>query len=133
MIIRAYRPEDRETLERIHAEQAFTYPFPNLEDPTFFLKMVIEDDDGKVIQAIVLHLTAEAYFLGDKKAGSPQSRFDAFVRLHDECARLAYYPGGLSDIHAFLPPEVEKSFGRRLLKLGWVTEPWKPFVKFLKG
>lgn len=107
------------------------YIFPNLADPLFHIKLVGEEN-GQIVNAGLAHLTSEIYFLADMRIGTPRERFDNFLAMEREGCRVAYHHGGLSDLHAFLPPQVVKPFGRRLARLGWVPEHWTPMVKFLK-
>lgn len=130
MTIRLYRPEDRAHLERLHQAQGFEYEFPDVEDQLFFIKMVTEKD-GQIVNAAVAHLTAEMYFLADPKAGEPEERFANFVALHESFCETAFRQGGLSDLHAWLPPEIAKPFGRRLKRLGWKRPLWTSYVKEL--
>jgi hypothetical protein len=131
MTIRLYRPEDCAELERMHQAQGFEYEFPNIDaDPLYFLKMVTEKD-GKIVNAAVAHLTAEMYFLADPHAGKPQERFSNFVALHESFCEVAYRQGGLSDLHAWIPPQVARPFGRRLKRLGWKRPLWTSYAKEL--
>lgn len=107
----------------MHDMQGFGYPFPNLDSRAFVVKQVLESD-GRVCMAILLRLTSEAYFLHDPLAGTPRERWQRFLELHD-ATNTAAFVAGFDDVHAFLPPTVDKAFGRRLRRLGWVDEPWK--------
>jgi hypothetical protein len=130
MQIRFYRPDDLSQLERFYQAQGFAYEMPNLADPLYFIKMVGEQD-GKIVNACVAHLTAELYFLADKKAGNPAQRFSNFLTLHEAFSEVAYRQGGLSDFFCWVPPQVARPFGRRLLKLGWKRPLWPCFAKEL--
>jgi len=116
----------------MHQAQGFDYPFPtDLGDRIFLMKIVLEDGAGTPVMAALVRLTAEVYLLMDPRAGSPRERWDRFLALHavaerDACAR------GLADAHAFLPPQVERAFGRRLRKLGWARDPWPAYCKKLE-
>ncbi len=44
--IREYSPNDFEALQRMHAAQGFGYPLPDLENPMFVSKLVLEVDDA---------------------------------------------------------------------------------------
>ena len=127
MKIRAYKPEDLEACKELHAKQGFDYKFPDLANPLFFIKAVGEED-GKVVQAAFAHLTAEIYFLLDPKWKTPQERLLAFLAMQDVGKALAYKPGGLEDLHAFVPPQIEKHFGKRLAAHGWQKVSWPCFV-----
>jgi len=147
--IREYSPSDLETLRRMHAAQGFGYPLPDLESPLFLSKLVLEDDsDGedadsgreeahqnsprarssRVTMAILQRLTAETYLLHDPAAGTPRSRWQSFLVIHD-AARSAAASHGLDDVQAFLPPRVARAFGRRLARLGWTQDPWPCFSR----
>lgn len=103
---------------------------PNLSDPLYFVKLVGEEN-GKIVNAGIAHLTAEVYFLADPKAGTPHDRFNNFLTMHESFCEVAYRQGGLSDLHCWIPPQVARPFGRRLMKLGWKKPLWNSFAKEL--
>jgi uncharacterized protein YihD (DUF1040 family) len=57
MLIREYTPADLDALRRMHARQGFDYAFPDLTDPIFISKLVVEDDDGRAVMASLARLT----------------------------------------------------------------------------
>ena len=143
MHIREYTASDLESLRRLHSAQGMPYQFPDLTNPLFLTKLVIERDstdltagkrtiflspDGAIVGAILLRLTSEAYFLLDPNAGTPRDRWQSLLTLH-EAARTDAARRGLDDAHAWLPPQVANAFGRRLSRLGWFREPWPSFSR----
>src|SRR5579863_10290820 len=88
MRIREYTEADLEPLRQMHARQGFDYAFPDLRDPTFVSKLVLEDDAGEVVMASLARLTCEMYLLmnrdgeGAKVAGKPQERYVRLLALH---------------------------------------------------
>jgi hypothetical protein len=148
MHIREYTAADLESLRRLHSAQGMPYQFPDLTNPLFLTKLVIERDspdansrelrerdssspelaDREIVGAILLRLTSEAYFLLDPRAGTPRDRWQALLMLH-EAARSDAARRGLDDAHAWLPPQVANAFGRRLSCLGWFREPWPSFSR----
>lgn len=143
MRIREYTSADFDALRRMHASQGFGYPLPDLDSPMFVTKLVLEEGedcgreeagevlDGKssrVVMAVLLRLTAEAYLLHDPDAGTPRDRWRNFLALHGAAMQDAA-ARGLEDAQAFLPPRVARSFGRRLAKLGWRPDPWACFSR----
>ena len=123
MRIREYTEADLEPLRRIHARQGFDYAFPDLRDPIFVSKLVLEDDAGQVVMASLVRLTCEMYLLMDRdasessSAGSPQERFARMLALH-QAGERDLRARRLDDAHAWLPPPIAKRFGRRLTRLG---------------
>jgi hypothetical protein len=66
MLIREYTPADLDALRRMHARQGFDYAFPDLADPIFVSKLVLEDDHGRPVMASLARLTCEMYLLVDR-------------------------------------------------------------------
>ncbi len=139
MRIRPYAPADLAALKRLHAAQGFEYRFPELENPLFLTRLVVEDDSTTheraagppLVMAALLRLTAEAYLLMDPRAGTPQTRWQWLAALH-EAVRGDALARGLDDVQAFLPPRVADAFGRRLRRLGWRRDPWTPYCRRLE-
>ena len=123
MNIRLYEPKDRAAVEAIHARQNLGYDFPDLERPTWMIRLVGEQDD-KIVQAAFAHLTAEIFFMIDKGNGTPQERHLGFLQMQEVGRELAYKPGGLDDLHAFLPPQIERQFAKRMMRHGWKKALW---------
>lgn len=118
----------------MHASQGFDYEFPDLGDPIFVSKLVLEDDAGEPAMAAVARLTCEMYLLVNREplpanAVSPRERYAQLLALHDAGQR-DLVARGLDDAHAWLPPAIAKRFGRRLTQLGWVRDDaWTPYCK----
>lgn len=141
MLVREYQPSDLDALRRMHAQQGFDYPFPDIGDPIFVSKLVVEDESGRVVMASLARLTCEMYLLmertdargtsgqGRSGAGNPRERFDRLLTLHAAGER-DLLARGLDDAHAWLPPQIAKRFGRRLETLGWVRDDaWTPYCR----
>lgn len=129
MNVRSYNEADLEALRAMHTAQGFTYEFPDLDSPLLLVSTVVEDE-GRPRMAALLRLTAEAYVLADPADGAPRQRFAWLTALH-EATRSAAAERGLSDVQAFVPPRVARSFGRRLAKLGWGRDPWTCYTRQL--
>lgn len=136
MRVREYKPEDLQELKRIHAEQRFPYAFPDLKNPLFLTKIILADgvdSEEKILGAALLRLTAEAYLLLDAKEGTPKQRWQSLLLLHEAARRDAKYRG-LEDVHAWLPPAIAKTFGRRMTQLGWQRDDaWTPYCLRFAG
>lgn len=129
MIVREYTDADHAALRAMHAAQGFGYELPDPGHPLFLVRAVLEDE-GRPRMAALLRLTAEAYLLADPHEGSPRQRWQWLLALHD-ATRQAAAARGLSDVQAFLPPQVSRAFGRRLARLGWRRDPWTCYTRQL--
>lgn len=129
----------------MHARQGFDYPFPDIADPIFFSKLVLEDDAGRAVMASLARLTCEMYLLVDREhratpaAGNrpaekskPVERFAQLLAIH-RAGEHDLLSRGLDDAHAWLPPPIARRFGRRLESLGWVRDDaWTPYCRRLR-
>jgi len=132
MRIRPYTAADLDVLRQLHSRQGFDYAFPDLADPIFVSKLVVEDDSGRAVMASLARLTCEMYLLADPCAGLPRERYARLVALHDAGSR-DLLSRGLDDAHAWLPPPIARRFGRRLESLGWLRDDaWTPYCRRLR-
>ena len=131
MRIREYTEDDLDVLRRMHARQSFDYKFPDLADPLFLSKLVVEDDSGRPVMASLARLTCEMYLLLDPTAGTPCERYARLLAVHAAGER-DLLARGLEDAHAWIPPSIAKRFGRRLAALGWIRDDaWTPYCRRL--
>jgi len=129
MLVRQYHPNDLQVLKQMHAKQGFDYPFPDIDDPIFVSKLVVEDESGRIVTASLARLTCEMYLLADPSAGSARDRYARIAALH-VAGEADLKARGLDDAHAWLPPPIAKRFGRRLQYLGWVRDDkWTPYCR----
>jgi hypothetical protein len=132
MLIREYTEGDLDALRQMHARQGFDYAFPDIADPIFLSKLVVEDGDGHAVMASLARLTCEIYLLADPEAGSPRERFARLIAL-ERAGERDLLVRGLDDAHAWLPPPIAKRFGRRLESFGWVRDDvWTPYCRRLR-
>jgi hypothetical protein len=140
VLIREYTPADLDALRRMHARQGFDYAFPDLADPIFVSKLVVEDDAGRAVMASLARLTCEMYLLVDReddacnrREGNARQRWAQLLALHAAGER-DLLARGLDDAHAWLPSPIARRFGLRLESLGWVRDTaWTPYCKRLNG
>ena len=131
MRIREYTDADLDALRRMHSQQGFDYAFPDLADPLFVSKLVVEDGAGRAVMASLARLTCEMYLLVAPGEGNPRERYARLLALHRSGER-DLLARGLNDAHAWLPPPIAKKFGRRLAALGWVRDDaWTPYCRRL--
>jgi hypothetical protein len=131
MVIREYTDADLDALRRMHAQQGFGYAFPDLADPLFVSKLVVEDGTGRAVMASLARLTCEMYLLVAPGEGNPRERYARLLALH-RAGERDLLARGLRDAHAWLPPPIAKKFGRRLAALGWIRDDaWTPYCRRL--
>jgi hypothetical protein len=131
MVIREYTDADLDALRRMHAQQGFGYAFPDLADPLFVSKLVVEDGTGRAVMASLARLTCEMYLLVAPGEGNPRERYARLLALH-RAGERDLLARGLHDAHAWLPPPIAKKFGRRLAALGWIRDDaWTPYCRRL--
>jgi hypothetical protein len=131
VLIREYTDADLDALRRMHAQQGFDYAFPNIADPLFVSKLVVEDGAGRAVMASLARLTCEMYLLVAPGEGNPRERYARLLALH-RAGERDLLARGLHDAHAWLPPPIAKKFGRRLAALGWVRDDaWTPHCRRL--
>ncbi len=142
MRIREFHEADIDALTAMHAQQGFAYAFPDLANPLFVSKLVLEDEGVSgpgaaasptsgsrkpILMASLVRLTCEAYLLVDPTKGTPRDRYLRMLMLQREAA-ADLRNRGLADVHAWLPPRIAQRFGRRLTDLGWVRDDhWVPY------
>lgn len=125
-VIRNFTMKDLASVERIHRQAGLPAAcLPSAENPLFFIRKVVEDN-GTVALASFLKMTAEAFVLVDHNHQSPEWLWMALqkltgVTLHEAAVK------GIQDVSAWLPPEVEPSFGSRLEALGFTKSPWASY------
>jgi hypothetical protein len=140
MLVREYTEADLDALRRMHA-RGFGYAFPDLADPLFVSKLVVEDERGRPVMASLARLTCEMYLLVDRpdkdgagnrsagkventlggeagdtfsaRKGVARERYAQLLALH-RAGEQHLLARGLEDAHAWLPPPVARRFGRRL-------------------
>lgn len=122
-----------DALRRMHAQQGFDYEFPNIDDPLFLSKIVLQDGAGEIAMAVLARLTCEIYLLMEPGKGTPWERFERLASLQ-KAGVSDLRARGLHDAHAWLPPPIGRRFGRRLESLGWTRDDrWTPYsIRFAK-
>jgi hypothetical protein len=121
IIVRPAAPEDTPAIQAMHKAQSFGYTEPD------WGKMLISgvvEVDGRIEMAAFLRKTSEAYLLFDPKLEiRKRGRIGQFLMLNRELLIPARRVG-FDDVHCWLPPEIEKTFGQVLMHLGWEKPLW---------
>jgi hypothetical protein len=127
-VIRQFDPlKDSEQLRRLHASSKLPKQcLPDTDDP-LFLHIAVTDVAGKMVMASALRGSCEIYVLVDHEAGTPQDRLQWLAEIKDYMAQKAFRLG-LDQITAWVPKEIEPSFGPRLEDLGFTKSPWQSYT-----
>lgn len=93
----------------------------------------IVERDGVISAAVFLRRTAETYLVLNPVVDlRKRERLGELLMLHKELVAPAAR-AGFTDIHCWLPPELEeRHFGRLLLHLGWEKPLWPCYSKKVK-
>lgn len=135
-MIRSYEKKDLPRLREIHA--ASNLPpqcFPDLtinkdgeEIPNpLILHTGVLENDGRIVMSCSLRGTAELYLLVDHDSGTPEELWKWVQEIKEYIAHEAWLLG-LDQISAWIPTEVELSFGKRLEDIGFIRSPWSCYT-----
>ena len=121
---------DLEAIERMHRESAFDYKLPSFRNnPLFPIQRSIRDK-GNFVAAVLVKVEAETYLFLDHRVRNPKFRYQALKTLHEDLISEARNMG-FDCLHAYLPPQVARSFGPRLEKVGWRLDRDWPSYSFV--
>jgi hypothetical protein len=107
---------DLPRLKELHERSGLDYKFPNLDE--FFPVPSIVDDDNRPVITVASMPTVELFFFVDSEWETPGIRMEAFKSIH-EFVRIDLHSRGVVEANAWVPPQMAKPFGRRLMKMGW--------------
>jgi hypothetical protein len=125
MELRKLCSTDVQAMKRLHASMNLAYELPDPQK-AFFVKLGMFEG-SRLVTAVLGRKTSEAYLLIDRNWANPSERWDAVQRLIVASAEQAKIDG-ISDTHVWLPPEVEKRFGKRLAEFAFVKAPWNCYT-----
>ena len=127
---------DTPVLEQIHAANGLEDAcMPDLfikdgkgatvPNPLYIIKSTLESD-GQIAMMCFVKVRSELYFFVNHEVGTPEDRWEWLQVFKSHIVREAYLHG-LDQITAFVPPEIEKSFGKRLEDLGFRKSDYVPY------
>jgi len=126
-MIRALQPSDIPSLRAMFEQSGLEYAFPELGGPLMESVLVVVDQNDAPVAAVAAERIVQLYLLVDETLG-PVAKFQAIREMHKSMA-TALRDKGYNGAEAFVPPELEKSFGRRLMRtFGWCRN-WNSFSR----
>ena len=127
MNIRRLENGDIEQIRKIFEAQGFDYELPELDSNNIIAKKVVTDENNTARMGVAARITVELYGFVDHTWDTPAVRFAALKQLH-EAMRQELKEKGIEDGHFWCPPQLVKSFGRRMMRLlGWKKPEWTDF------
>jgi len=129
MRVRDADETDYPVIQEIHRQMGMDYSLPDLHSPLFFIKKVVENDEGKVVGACFLRISAETY-LWLSPDSKPREKVDSMLQMQPAILGAAW-DNGIDLIEARIPEETERRFRKRLKQLGWTQnrEGWHPWSR----
>jgi len=124
MKTRAANSEDREMMRQFYAQSGLEFEMPDLSSPMIEAAELVVDERGEIIMAAVAQRTLEIYLLSPAGQLHPMVKMEG-IRLLHEAIRDTIASKGYKEGFAFIPPSIEKAYGRHLRKwFGWEAT-WK--------
>jgi hypothetical protein len=118
--IRRATAEDQAILDEIHAQSGMDFKFAQIAMP-----LAVEDDSGEALGIAVAKRVPEI-FLALRKEPHPLVKIKALGMIHDEM-RKRLVELGYDQGFAFLPPELERSYGRHLVQIFHWEKCWQGY------
>jgi hypothetical protein len=119
MKTRAAMENDCDELRKIYAESGFNFSLPDLSSPMIEAAQLVIDERGEVVMAAMAERTVEIYLLCPASQLHPVVRMEGIRLLHG-AIRDTIVGKGYTEGFSFIPPAIERSYGRHLRKrFGW--------------
>jgi hypothetical protein len=126
-MIRPMTPSDIPTLRQMYEFSGLPYTLPDLRGPLMESVLVVTDDNDVPVAACASERIIQLYLLIDETL-HPAAKLRYIRELHQNMADVLRCKG-YSEANCFVPPEMEKSFGRRLMRtFNWVRN-WPSFAR----
>ena len=125
MTCRALRESDIPVLRAIYERSELAYEFPELRGPLMEQVLVLVNEKDQPVIAVASERILQSYLWIDESL-HPAAKLRGIRQLHEAMAPILRAKGYTSS-EAFIPPQLVKSFGRRLMKtFGW-SPNWPSF------
>lgn len=126
MMLRRLESGDRAIVENLQANSGFVFDFPALGSQLFEAGCLVLDATGKPLAASVAKRAPEI-MLAMRRDAHATVKLQALVQIHN-FMRIEMADRGYHEANCFLPPEIEKSYGRHLRRIfGW-QRSWQGYT-----
>lgn len=127
MTTRTLTAADLPSIRSMYELSGLNYTLPDLGGEMIESAMVVVDDNDVPIGGVAFERILQTYLWIDDSL-HPAAKLRVIRELHEKCAPVLRSKG-YTQIEAFLPPQLEESFGRRLMRsFGWVRN-WPSFAR----
>ena len=132
MRVRPLQQSDIPIIKTMYENAGLLYDLPEIDGPRMEAVLVVENEhDGSPLMVCGAERIVQVYLW--TQDFEPAAKLYAIHLLHEALPPLLLEKGYV-EVDAFIPPEIEKSFGRRLLNnFGWTMNQWKSYNKRLKA
>jgi hypothetical protein len=96
-----------------------------IPNPLFVVKRVYEFE-GRAAMMCFVKIRTELYFYIDHTVGTPEQRWEMLKEFTEDIKQQAWKLG-LDQMTAFVPPDVDESFAKRMIELGFERTKWIPY------
>jgi len=125
MTIRQAVPEDYDQILEIYQKLGFDYNLPGFE--SFEDIQIICDESGKIQMCLAAKKEISYYLLMDPECNlNPFNKWE-YLKMIINNSFETLKKKGFNMVFCWVPPELEKSFGKRLMKLGGKKFTWPCF------
>lgn len=115
---------DSKPLFSLAAKRNYPFPFPDPLALSFVVRKVAEDA-GQPFAAAFIQQTHQAWMIVSPDWRTPAWRWNALKELHENMV-TACHAQGIHEVNCWTP---DRSFGRRLLSLGWNESEYTSYYK----
>jgi hypothetical protein len=123
MTVRPFRESDRVPLKAL-AEFA-GFPYPDFDSPLIETFLVLTDEEDFPLTALCASRHIQLYFY--PASGLPTMAHMHALRLLSEGMKAELRTKGYNECDAYLSPEIERSFGRRLVRSFGAVKNWASY------
>jgi len=127
MTFRPFQESDTAALAHLAGLSSFPYVDPNSQ--MVEACMVAVDEDGKVVAAIAAERIVQLFFWRSPNL-SPAAIMGAFRGMEKNMA-TELKKKGYNSCEAFIPPQLEKKFGKRLERTLGFVKNWNSWARTL--
>lgn len=127
MRVRLFEERDLPALKRIYLDAGYSFDFPDFADPFVGHVQVLVSEEDVPLMAVCSKLVPEIILLCAPGGNlHPIVKMQGIGMIH-EAMNEALLAEGHKEAFSFIPPEIEKSYGRHLMrKFGWL-KTWAAF------